>query len=162
MKTVPVCTHPYQLPLFWKMLFWNSHCERSSICFFVRQLHPRGLCRIKIVHVVGHVHGLRETLRVRAAMANVALMLMKYTHAYMAIPWRVKRSEQSYVHIFFYPSRQINTRPQCVLPIRKMGGRVSSYMPASSSSTVFVAQHTVTKSLLIQGMAFVAQLHTYA
>ena len=43
----------------------------------------RGLCWIKIVPVVGHVHGLRETLRVRAAMANVALTLMKYTHAYI-------------------------------------------------------------------------------
>ena len=32
---------------------------------------------------VGHVHGLRETLRVREATANVALMLMKYTHAYI-------------------------------------------------------------------------------
>ena len=42
-----------------------------------------GLCRIKMLPVVGHVHGLRETLRVRAAMANVALMLMKYTHAYI-------------------------------------------------------------------------------
>ena len=30
--------------------------------------------------VVGHVLGLRETLRVRAAMANVALTLMKYTY----------------------------------------------------------------------------------
>ena len=28
------------------------------------------------------VHSLRETLRVRAETANVALMLMKYTHAY--------------------------------------------------------------------------------
>ena len=28
------------------------------------------------------VHGLRETLRVRTATANVALTLMKYTHAY--------------------------------------------------------------------------------
>ena len=33
--------------------------------------------------VVGHVHGLRETLLVRAAPANVALTLMKYTHAYI-------------------------------------------------------------------------------
>ena len=33
--------------------------------------------------VVGHVHGHRETLRVPAATANVALMLMKYTHAYI-------------------------------------------------------------------------------
>ena len=33
--------------------------------------------------VVGNVHGLRETLRVRAATANVALTLMKYTHAYI-------------------------------------------------------------------------------
>ena len=31
--------------------------------------------------VVGHVHGLRETLRVSEATANVALALMKYTHA---------------------------------------------------------------------------------
>ena len=31
-----------------------------------------GLCRIKILPVVGHVHGLRETL----ATANVALTLM--------------------------------------------------------------------------------------
>ena len=31
---------------------------------------------------VGHVHGFRETLRVRTAMANVAMTLMKYTHAY--------------------------------------------------------------------------------
>ena len=31
--------------------------------------------------VVGHVHGVRETLRARAATANVALALMKYTHA---------------------------------------------------------------------------------
>ena len=30
--------------------------------------------------VVGHVPGLRETLRVRAATANVALTLMKYTY----------------------------------------------------------------------------------
>ena len=41
------------------------------------------LCRIKMLPVVGHVHGLRETLRVRAATANVALTLMKYTHAYI-------------------------------------------------------------------------------
>ena len=33
--------------------------------------------------VVGHVRGLRETLRVRAATANVALTLMKYTHSYI-------------------------------------------------------------------------------
>ena len=37
----------------------------------------------KILPVVGHVHGLRETLRVLVATANVALMLMKYTHAYI-------------------------------------------------------------------------------
>ena len=43
----------------------------------------RGLCRFKIVPVVGHVHGLRETLRVCVATANVALTLMKYTHAYI-------------------------------------------------------------------------------
>ena len=41
------------------------------------------LCRIKMLPVVGHVHGLRETLRVRAATANVALTLMKYTHSYI-------------------------------------------------------------------------------
>ena len=29
---------------------------------------------------VGHVHGLHETLRVRAATENVALTLMKYTY----------------------------------------------------------------------------------
>ena len=29
----------------------------------------------------GHVHGLRETLRVCAATENVTLTLMKYTHA---------------------------------------------------------------------------------
>ena len=40
------------------------------------------LCRIKMLPVVGHVqYGLRETLRVSAATANVALALMKYTHA---------------------------------------------------------------------------------
>ena len=33
--------------------------------------------------VVGHVLGLRETLRVHAATANVALTLMKYTYAYI-------------------------------------------------------------------------------
>ena len=38
------------------------------------------LCRIKMLPVVGHVLGLRETLRVRAATANVALTLMKYTY----------------------------------------------------------------------------------
>ena len=43
----------------------------------------RGFSRIKILPVVGHVHGLRETLRVRSATANVALTLMKYTHAYI-------------------------------------------------------------------------------
>ena len=43
----------------------------------------RGLRRIKILPVVGHVHGLRETLRVRLATANVALTFMKYTHAYV-------------------------------------------------------------------------------
>ena len=42
-----------------------------------------GLSRIKMLPVVGHVHGLRETLRLRAATANVALTLMKYTHAYI-------------------------------------------------------------------------------
>ena len=42
-----------------------------------------GLCRIKIVPVVGRVHDLRETLRVCAVMANVTLTLMKYTHAYI-------------------------------------------------------------------------------
>ena len=41
------------------------------------------LCRIKMLPVVGHVHGFRETFRVRAATANVALTLMKYTHAYI-------------------------------------------------------------------------------
>ena len=41
------------------------------------------LCRIKMLPVVGHVHGLRETLRVCAATANVALTLMKYTHSYI-------------------------------------------------------------------------------
>ena len=30
--------------------------------------------------VVGHVHGLRETLRVRVAMANVTLTLMNEIH----------------------------------------------------------------------------------
>ena len=44
---------------------------------------PSALCRIKMLPVVGHVHGLRETLRVRAATANVALTLMKYTHSYI-------------------------------------------------------------------------------
>ena len=43
----------------------------------------RGLCRIKILPVVGHVHELGETLRVRTATANVALTLMKYTLAYI-------------------------------------------------------------------------------
>ena len=41
------------------------------------------LCRIKMLPVVGHVYGLRETLRVRAATVNVALTLMKYTHSYI-------------------------------------------------------------------------------
>ena len=41
------------------------------------------LCRIKMLPVVGHVLGLRETLRVRAATANVTLTLMKYTYAYI-------------------------------------------------------------------------------
>ena len=40
-------------------------------------------CRIQMLPVVGHVHGLRETLRVRAATANVTLTLMKYTHSYI-------------------------------------------------------------------------------
>ena len=37
-----------------------------------------GLRRIKMLPVVGHVHGPRETLRVRAATANVMLTLMEY------------------------------------------------------------------------------------
>ena len=41
------------------------------------------LCRIKMLPVVGHVPGLRETLRVRAATVNVTLTLMKYTNAYI-------------------------------------------------------------------------------
>ena len=58
----------------------------------------RGLCRIKIVPVVGRVHGLRETLQVCAATANVTLTLMKYRCLYnMTMTWSVKRSEQSYV-----------------------------------------------------------------
>ena len=35
--------------------------------------------------VVGHVHGLRETLRVHAATANVTLTLMKFTHVYIIL-----------------------------------------------------------------------------
>ena len=47
------------------------------------EVYSSVLCRIKMLPVVGHVHDLRETLRVRAATANVALTLMKYRHAYI-------------------------------------------------------------------------------
>ena len=51
----------------------NGRCgEKSSV-----------LCRIKMLPVVGHELDLRETLRVRAATANVALTRMKYTYAYI-------------------------------------------------------------------------------
>ena len=66
-----------------------------------------GLCRIKMLPVVGHVHGLRETLRVRTATANVALMLMKYTHAYIIYDTNMTCKEFS-KNVFFYPS---STRP---------------------------------------------------
>ena len=46
----------------------------------------RGLCRIKMLPVVGHVHGLRETLRVRAATANVALRNITYKEKSLIIP----------------------------------------------------------------------------
>ena len=69
--------------------------------------------------VVGHVLGLHETLRVRAATANVALTLMKYTYIYIYI-----------YNLFFFtrpdPSTQISTRPHVVLPVHKTDGRVSA------------------------------------
>ena len=83
----------------------------------------RGLCRMKMLPVVGHAHGLCETLRVCVATANFALTLMKYTCMptdiiNMTITWRVKRSEQSYVletvihlRIFFFLPVQTNKHP---------------------------------------------------
>ena len=62
------------------------HCHSALFSPVSRKLIillSSGLCRIKMLPVVGHVHGLRDTLRVRAGMANVVLTLMKYTLAYI-------------------------------------------------------------------------------
>ena len=72
---------------------------------------PSGLCSIKMLPVVGHVHGLPETSRVRAATSNVALTLMKYTHAYdnnmtCKALWAVLHTGDSKATIFLFLVRK--------------------------------------------------------
>ena len=59
---------------------------RISVYDFVTSGPARSFRRIKIVHVVGHVHGLRETLRVRAVTAMLRSRSWN-THMYADRIW---------------------------------------------------------------------------
>ena len=98
--TVSLCLSIFLSLSFWLYIFLSPFLSlwlSPSLTFFLSlylslslPLYPISvlslssvLCRIKMLPVVGHVHGLRKTLRVRAATANVASTLMKYTHSYI-------------------------------------------------------------------------------
>ena len=75
-----LCKKEVRIMFFSSMIIIKG-CKISVItkCLEILCMSVSVLCRIKMLPVVGHVLGLRETLRVRAATANVALTLMKYT-----------------------------------------------------------------------------------
>ena len=75
-----LCKKEVRIMFFSSMIIVKG-CKISVItkCLEILCMSVSVLCRIKMLPVVGHVLGLRETLRVRAATANVALTLMKYT-----------------------------------------------------------------------------------
>ena len=50
---------------------------------------------------------------------------------------------------FFNPSRQISTRPQCVLPVLKTSGRVSAYMPAMTPTYEYDRSKLTEKRMII-------------